>query len=84
MTTTREGVAAPAEAPATPGGRPPGDGAEAPRPARQPAASLEPAISGLPQLLRMVGVVAAPTTLLTSLLFYFGCRTPTGSSTTSA
>jgi hypothetical protein len=72
VTTTREGVEAPAEAPATPGERPPGDGAEAPRPARQPAASLEPAISGLPQLLRMVGVVAAPTTLLTSLLFYFG------------
>lgn len=51
---------------------PPGDDAEAPQPVRQPAAPVEPAFSGLPQVLRLLGVIAAPTTLLTSLLFYFG------------
>ncbi len=62
-----EGAPAPAERqPERPGGA-----AEAP-PGRQPAAPVGPAFSGLPQVLRLLGVVAAPTTLLTSLLFYFG------------
>jgi hypothetical protein len=40
-----------------------------PRSDEQP---LEPHPSGLPQLVNLLGTVVAPTTLLTSLLFYFG------------
>jgi hypothetical protein len=71
VTTTRAGAEPGLDAPAAPGGqRPerPGGDAEAP----QPEPPAEPAISGLPQVLRLLGAVAAPTTLLTSLLFYFG------------
>jgi hypothetical protein len=45
------------------------DPAPEPRPDEQAA---EPLTSGLPQLARLLGTVVAPTTLLTSLLFYFG------------
>ncbi|HEY2959645.1 MAG TPA: hypothetical protein VGM21_15780 [Actinomycetota bacterium] len=68
--------AAPAEdgagAPAPPAERPakPPAAAEVPGPAGQPAP--EAATFGLPQLTRMLGTIVAPTTLLTSLLFYFG------------
>jgi hypothetical protein len=45
--------------------------ARPPAPTAQTAATGSPA-SGLPQLARIVGTIVAPTTLLTSLLFYFG------------
>jgi hypothetical protein len=49
-----------------------GDHAETPKPTGAPAqATLSPG-AGLPQLTRILGTVVAPTTLLTSLLFYFG------------
>jgi hypothetical protein len=60
MTTTRDGTD-PAAGTATP--------APEPRPDEQ---APEPLTSGLPQLVRLLGTVVAPTTLLTSLLFYFG------------
>jgi hypothetical protein len=60
MTTTRDGTD-PAAGTATP--------APEPRPDEQ---APEPLSSGLPQLVRLLGTVVAPTTLLTSLLFYFG------------
>jgi hypothetical protein len=60
MTTTRAGTD-PAAGTATP--------APEPRPDEQ---APEPLSSGLPQLVRLLGTVVAPTTLLTSLLFYFG------------
>ena len=59
MTTTRDGT----EPTATPATAPP------PRP-EEPAD--EPLTAGLPQLVHLLGTVVAPTTLLTSLLFYFG------------
>jgi hypothetical protein len=60
MTTTRDGTD-PVAGTAAP--------APGPRPDEQAA---EPLTSGLPQLARLLGTVVAPTTLLTSLLFYFG------------
>lgn len=60
MTTTRDGTDQAAGTPA-PAAEAPSDG---PAP--------EPLTSGLPRLLHLVGTVVAPTTLLTSLLFYFG------------
>jgi hypothetical protein len=59
VATTREGTEPAAETPAPPGSR-----------ADDQAA--EPYSSGLPQLVKLLGTVVAPTTLLTSLLFYFG------------
>ena len=43
-----------------------------PRAARAHEPAVEPAGSALPQLPRILGGIVAPTTLLTSLLFYFG------------
>jgi hypothetical protein len=43
-----------------------------PRAARAAEPAAEPPGSGLPQLTRILGAIVAPTTLLTSLLFYFG------------
>ena len=60
MTATRDGTQPAAGTP---------DPAPEPRPDEQAA---EPLTSGLPQLARLLGTVVAPTTLLTSLLFYFG------------
>jgi hypothetical protein len=57
-TSAREGTELPA---GTPTPVPPSD--------QQPP---EPHPSGLPQLVNLLGTVVAPTTLLTSLLFYFG------------
>jgi hypothetical protein len=37
-----------------------------------PVRTAEPPVSGLPQLTRILGTIVAPTTLLTSLLIYFG------------
>ena len=60
MTTTREGTKAAA-------------GTPAPAPELRPDdQAAEPLASGLPQLVKLLGTVVAPTTLLTSLLFYFG------------
>lgn len=42
------------------------------RPAAAPVQPARPSTSGLPQLTRILGAIVAPTTLLTSLLFYFG------------
>lgn len=50
----------------------PGDEGEAQRPAAAPVQPAPPSTSGLPQLTRILGAIVAPTTLLTSLLFYFG------------
>jgi hypothetical protein len=73
MTTTKEGAdPAAARTPVPPPERRPGDQAEAPQPASAPGPAAEPLTSGLPQLVRLVGTVVAPTTLLTSLLFFFG------------
>src|SRR6266545_5733561 len=47
-------------------------GATAPRPNGASARATEPPTAGLPQLTRILGTIVAPTTLLTSLLFYFG------------
>jgi hypothetical protein len=76
VTTTRPDAEPAVEAAATPAGRPserPGD-AEAgkPVPAPAPVPAATPASFGLPQLSRILGAIVAPTTLLTSLLFYFG------------
>jgi hypothetical protein len=60
MTTTRDGTDPAA-----------GTAAPAPKP-RPDEEAPEPLTSGLPQLVRLLGTVVAPTTLLTSLLFYFG------------
>jgi hypothetical protein len=60
MTTTRDGT--------DPAARTPAPAAESPPDDQAP----EPLTSGLPQLFRLLGTVVAPTTLLTSLLFYFG------------
>jgi hypothetical protein len=60
MTTTRDGTDPAAGTPAP---------ASEPRPDGRAAEPLTP---GLPQLVRLLGAVVAPTTLLTSLLFYFG------------
>ena len=60
MTTTRDGTD-------------PVAGTAAPAPGPRPDDQApEPLTSGLPQLVRLLGTVVAPTTLLTSLLFYFG------------
>jgi hypothetical protein len=59
-TSTREGTEPAAGTPAP---------APMPRSDEQPP---EPHPSGLPQLVNLLGTVVAPTTLLTSLLFYFG------------
>ena len=48
-----------------------GNPATAPKP-RSDEQPPEPHPSGLPQLVNLLGTVVAPTTLLTSLLFYFG------------
>jgi hypothetical protein len=45
---------------------------KAPQPTGAPRPAGEPPPAGLPQLTRILGTVIAPTTLLTSLLFYFG------------
>ena len=82
MTTTQPGTppAAPPPGPpphAPPAGWPaaaPAQDAAAP-PATSPPAPAPPAglaVAGLPQLTRILGAIVAPTTLLTSLLFYFG------------
>jgi hypothetical protein len=49
-----------------------GDDAEAPQPTGAPRPAAEPPTASLPQLTKILGTVVAPTTLLTSLLFYFG------------
>src|SRR6266508_5019985 len=49
-----------------------GEDVEAPRPTRASRPAGERAAAGLPQLTKILGTVVAPTTLLTSLLFYFG------------
>ena len=68
MTTTRT----PAEPePARHGGHP-GDDGEGQRPGAAGVQTTGPSTSGLAQLTRVLGAVVAPTTLLTSLLFYFG------------
>jgi hypothetical protein len=68
VTTTRT----PAEPePARHGGHP-GDDGEGQRPGAAGVQTTGPSTSGLPQLTRILGAVVAPTTLLTSLLFYFG------------
>jgi len=60
MTTTRDGTD-------------PVAGTAAPAPGPRPDDQApEPLTSGLPQLMRLLSTVVAPTTLLTSLLFYFG------------
>jgi hypothetical protein len=71
--------------PAAAGPTAPGNGqpvADFPAPGQAPAAGAAPAATapaagglaalGLPQLTRILGAIVAPTTLLTSLLFYFG------------
>jgi hypothetical protein len=70
MTTTRDGAEPPAVAVERPPDR--GGDAEARPPARVPGPAAPSATVVLPQLLRIVGTIVAPTTLLTSLLFYFG------------
>jgi hypothetical protein len=50
----------------------PADEGEAQRPAATPVQPPRPSTSGLPQFTRILGAIVAPTTLLTSLLFYFG------------
>ncbi len=49
-----------------------GDGAQAPQPTGAPGPAGGDPAAGLPQLTRILGTIVAPTTLLTSLLFYFG------------
>jgi hypothetical protein len=53
------------------GTRPAGTPGPAPMP-RSGEPPPEPSPSGLPQLVNLLGTIVAPTTLLTSLLFYFG------------
>lgn len=60
MTITTEGTEPAEGTPVAPPGPQPGDPAPAPQP------------SELPQLVNLLGTIVAPTTLLTSLLFYFG------------
>jgi hypothetical protein len=69
VTTTRTPAEGPADA--RRGGHPDDDG-EAQRPGSAPGQTARPSSSGLPQLTRILGAIVAPTTLLTSLLFYFG------------
>lgn len=74
MTTTQAptepAVATPAPSPKRPADRPTGE-------------TGQPPIPGLPQLTRLLGTIVAPTTLLTSLLFYFGWSHAFWYSTTS-
>jgi hypothetical protein len=65
VTTLKDGSDPAAAAPAPATGRRPGDPAPAKAPAPEPA-------GGIPQLARLLGAIVAPTTLLTSLLIYFG------------
>lgn len=67
MTTTRSDGASPAETPGVAA-----EGSQAPPVARASGTSVEPYISGLRQLTRAVGFVAAPTALFSSLFYYFG------------
>jgi hypothetical protein len=71
VTTTRAGASSAAGTPAEHPTDQPGDGAEVPQPERVQGPAAPP-LSGLPQLLRILGGIAAPTTLVTALLFYFG------------
>lgn len=73
MTTTQHGNTLAAGTTGPPvDGQPdrPGDHTRAGSPAGPP--ELAPPPSGIPQLAKLVGAIVAPTTLLTSLLFYFG------------
>jgi hypothetical protein len=75
VTTTRAGTdqARGSQAPAVERQtEPPAGDAEAVQPARVPGSAAEPSANGLAQLTRVLGTIVAPTTLLTSLLFYFG------------
>jgi hypothetical protein len=75
VTTTRTGPDPPAGAPAVPVDRqtePAGGDGEADQPTPTQAIAGEPQASSLGQVTRMLGTIVAPTTLLTSLLFYFG------------
>ena len=47
-------------------------GPSAERPGDRAGEATLPPVSGLPQLTRILGSILAPTTLITSLLFYFG------------
>src|SRR5215213_3404346 len=73
MTTTQQGAAPAAGTLAPSSEHPPDrpDQAVSPQPARTGEQTVEP-VSGLAQLARILGTIVAPTTLLTSVLFYFG------------
>jgi hypothetical protein len=65
VTTAQTPTEAADSAPGTPGPR-------RERPADRAGEPDESPFEGLPQLTRLLGTIVAPTTLLTSLLFYFG------------
>lgn len=80
-----DGSAEPPSETEPPGMRPPGapvqtrasvvDGVPTTRDPGRPEAAAEPAVfetAALPQVLKIVGSVVAPTTLLTALMYYFG------------
>jgi hypothetical protein len=73
MTTTQQGAAPAAGTLAPSSEHPPDrpDQAASPQPARTGEQTVEP-VSSLAQLARILGTIVAPTTLLTSVLFYFG------------
>jgi hypothetical protein len=77
--TTSQAPAEPASGPLLPPAERPSDqhgedtrGTEAPQPTGASRPAAQPSPAGLPQLTRILGTIVAPTTLLTSLLFYFG------------
>jgi hypothetical protein len=73
--TTTQAPAEPSGTQRPPAARPAGQDSQdgqAPRPAGVPGQAAEPTTLGLPQLVRLLGTIVAPTTLLASLLFYFG------------
>jgi hypothetical protein len=75
MTTTPRGTEPAAGTPAPPTKARPDRprGRSRPRhPAGRPAPAVQPTTSGLLQLVKLLGSIVAPTTLLTSLLIYFG------------
>ncbi len=75
VTATKPGTEPATGTPVTPAEHPADrhvDDAQAPQPTGVSRPASEPPLAGLPQLTRILGTVVAPTTLLTSLLFYFG------------
>lgn len=70
VTEQAAGTLAPPHEP-PPHDRPEGEAA-VPQPAQASGTAARPPPSGLPYLMTLLGAIVAPTTLLTSLLFYFG------------